>query len=191
VYIEDKSGNGDEFTFTINKPDVVITARTPAGAAVTCGKTVSTDVIVTLVSNVTGVNATATVTRDGVAITWPTDGKFTENGQYRILASAGNTPAVAFCFRINRCSGVLTARAAGHNLSNGGFTSKNVKVTLAKGKKLLGVTLNGKEAKAGAEVKIGDVIEIRYGEKRNRYEVVSISEHAPKAEAPEMYKALP
>ncbi|NLG25807.1 MAG: RNA-binding S4 domain-containing protein [Clostridiales bacterium] len=53
------------------------------------------------------------------------------------------------------------------------------------------VSLNGREAKAGAEVKVGDVIEIRYGEKLNRYEVLTVAEHAPKAEAAEMYRALP
>ena len=52
------------------------------------------------------------------------------------------------------------------------------------------VSINGKPAKPGAEVKIGDVIEIRFGERVSRYEVLSISEHAPKAEAADMYRTL-
>ena len=52
------------------------------------------------------------------------------------------------------------------------------------------VCINGKPAKPGAEVKIGDVIEIRFGERVSRYEVLSISEHAPKAEAADMYRTL-
>lgn len=52
------------------------------------------------------------------------------------------------------------------------------------------VCINGKPAKPGTEVKIGDVIEIRFGERVSRYEVLSISEHAPKAEAADMYRTL-
>ena len=52
------------------------------------------------------------------------------------------------------------------------------------------VSLNGKVAKPGAEVKIGDVLEIRFGDRASRYEVLSISEHAPKAEAADMYRTL-
>ena len=52
------------------------------------------------------------------------------------------------------------------------------------------VSLNGKIAKAGAEVKVGDVMEIRLGDRVSRYEVVSISEHAPKNEAADMYRTL-
>ena len=52
------------------------------------------------------------------------------------------------------------------------------------------VSLNGKIAKAGAEVKVGDVMEIRFGDRVSRYEVVSISEHAPKNEAADMYRTL-
>jgi len=52
------------------------------------------------------------------------------------------------------------------------------------------VTLNGREAKAGAEVKVGDVIAVRFGERTTRYEVVTLSEHVLKADAAGMYKAL-
>ena len=52
------------------------------------------------------------------------------------------------------------------------------------------VTVNGKPAKAGYEVKIGDVIEIRFGEKRTRVEVLSLSENPRKEEAAAMYKEL-
>ena len=50
------------------------------------------------------------------------------------------------------------------------------------------VLLNGKTAKAGAEVKIGDVIELHMGEKVLQFEVVSITEHVMKNEAADMYK---
>ena len=50
------------------------------------------------------------------------------------------------------------------------------------------VTLNGKTAKAGAEVKPGDVIEIVFGERRLKVEVVSTDEHASRADAPAMYR---
>lgn len=52
------------------------------------------------------------------------------------------------------------------------------------------VTVNGKPAKPGADVKVGDVLEIRFGERVSRYEIVSISEHAAKADAADMYRTL-
>lgn len=52
------------------------------------------------------------------------------------------------------------------------------------------VTINGTPAKASREVKPGDVIEIRFGERVTRVEVVSISENATKADAPAMYCEL-
>ena len=53
------------------------------------------------------------------------------------------------------------------------------------------VTINGKPAKPSAEVKEGDVLEIRFGEKMSRYEVLSVTEHATKAGAAELYRPLP
>ena len=52
------------------------------------------------------------------------------------------------------------------------------------------VTVNGAPAKASREVKPGDVIEIRFGARDVRVEVVSVSENATKADAPAMYKEL-
>ena len=51
------------------------------------------------------------------------------------------------------------------------------------------ITVNGKDAKAGTSVRVGDVIGIRFGEKYSEYEVLSISEHAMKQEAADMYRA--
>ena len=50
------------------------------------------------------------------------------------------------------------------------------------------VKLNGRVAKAGAEVKPGDVIEIRFGAGITRVEVVSVAEQAGKDAAREMYR---
>ena len=52
------------------------------------------------------------------------------------------------------------------------------------------VSLNGRQAKAGSEVKPGDEIAIQFGEKLLRYEVLRVSEHVPKGEAAEMYRPL-
>lgn len=52
------------------------------------------------------------------------------------------------------------------------------------------VSVNGKEAKPGTEVKAGDIIAIRFGERLTKYEVLSVSEHAMKAQAAEMYRAI-
>lgn len=49
------------------------------------------------------------------------------------------------------------------------------------------VKINDKVAKPGSEVKIGDIIEIRFGNAITKVEITSISEHVSKAEAKEMY----
>jgi ribosomal 50S subunit-recycling heat shock protein len=53
------------------------------------------------------------------------------------------------------------------------------------------VTVNGKVARASYEVKAGDVIEIRFGEKATKYEVLSVQENVGKADAAQLYRALP
>lgn len=52
------------------------------------------------------------------------------------------------------------------------------------------VSVNGKVAKPGAEVKEGDIIEIRFGENVTKYQVVTLSEHVLKADAAGMYKII-
>ena len=58
------------------------------------------------------------------------------------------------------------------------------------------VSINGKPAKAGADVKVGDVIEIRFGTREVKVEVtfvqetVKLEEKEIKEEAKEMYKDL-
>ena len=50
------------------------------------------------------------------------------------------------------------------------------------------VTVNGREAKPGSDVKVGDVLGIRFGERYTEYEIVSIAEHAAKQDASELYR---
>lgn len=52
------------------------------------------------------------------------------------------------------------------------------------------VKINGKVAKAGTEVKIGDIIEIEFGNSTAKVQVSSISENVSKAQAKEMYKIV-
>ena len=52
------------------------------------------------------------------------------------------------------------------------------------------VTANGRPVKASYDVKEGDVLEIRFGEKAVRVEVLSVSEQVKKNDAPAMYKEL-
>lgn len=52
------------------------------------------------------------------------------------------------------------------------------------------VSLNGKTAKAGSEVKPGDIIEVAFGQRSLKVEVLSVSENAAKADAPAMYREL-
>lgn len=52
------------------------------------------------------------------------------------------------------------------------------------------VTISGKVAKAGAEVKEGDVLEIRFGNRVGRYQITDVREVVRKEEAALMYKVL-
>ena len=52
------------------------------------------------------------------------------------------------------------------------------------------VTVNGKVAKASAEVRVGDIIEIGFGNKSVRAEVLTIKETTKKDEAAEMFRYL-
>ena len=51
------------------------------------------------------------------------------------------------------------------------------------------VTVNGKEGKPGTDVKVGDILGIRFGDKYSEYEILSIAEHAAKQDAASMYRA--
>ena len=52
------------------------------------------------------------------------------------------------------------------------------------------VTVNGKVAKPSTEIREGDVLEIRFGEKLARYRILTVAETVRKADAGAMYELL-
>ena len=52
------------------------------------------------------------------------------------------------------------------------------------------VTVNGKTAKPGADVKVGDILCIRFGEHIGQYEITGISETVRKDQASSMYRII-
>ena len=52
------------------------------------------------------------------------------------------------------------------------------------------VMINGKVVKAGAEVKIGDIIEIQFGNNTTKVEVLDLKESTKKEDAAGMYKSF-
>jgi len=52
------------------------------------------------------------------------------------------------------------------------------------------VSVNGKVQRASYEVKPGDIIEITFGEKTSKFEVLSVNEYATKENASLMFKQL-
>ena len=52
------------------------------------------------------------------------------------------------------------------------------------------VSVNGRPVRASYEVRPGDVVELRFGERAVKVEVLSINEHAGKAEAAALYREL-
>lgn len=52
------------------------------------------------------------------------------------------------------------------------------------------VSINGKVCKAGAEVKEGDIMEIRFGNRLGRYQITDVREVVRKENAADMYRVL-
>ena len=52
------------------------------------------------------------------------------------------------------------------------------------------VSVNGKTAKASYNVAVGDIIEIRFGEKVLKIRVIDVREHVGKNEASELYEVI-
>ena len=52
------------------------------------------------------------------------------------------------------------------------------------------VTINGRPAKASVDVKVGDILEIQFGNKPLKVEVTDVKETVKKDEAKEMYIVL-
>ena len=52
------------------------------------------------------------------------------------------------------------------------------------------ISVNGKVAKASYEVKIGDIIEIRFGQHSLKVEVLAIAEAVAKSDVPAMYREI-
>jgi ribosomal 50S subunit-recycling heat shock protein len=52
------------------------------------------------------------------------------------------------------------------------------------------VSLNGRVARASAEVKPGDIIQIQFGNKTFKAEVLQVLEHVKKDDAPNMYRII-
>ena len=52
------------------------------------------------------------------------------------------------------------------------------------------ITLNGRVAKPSADVKPGDILEIRFGEHLSKYRVLAVAETVRKNDAAAMYELL-
>ena len=52
------------------------------------------------------------------------------------------------------------------------------------------VEINGKVAKASVDVKLGDIIAIKFGEKVSKFEILEVKEIVRKEESRAMYRAV-
>ena len=52
------------------------------------------------------------------------------------------------------------------------------------------VTVNGKVARASYDVKVGDILELKFGEKTAKMEVLNVVEHVGKDAASELYRVI-
>ncbi|NLD87967.1 MAG: RNA-binding S4 domain-containing protein [Clostridiales bacterium] len=52
------------------------------------------------------------------------------------------------------------------------------------------IAVNGRQVKASYQVKVGDIVEITFGERTIKVEVLSVPEHATKETAPTLYREI-
>jgi ribosomal 50S subunit-recycling heat shock protein len=52
------------------------------------------------------------------------------------------------------------------------------------------ISVNDRLVKASYDVKIGDIIELRFGEKVSKFEVLKVAEHVTKDGAQELYRVI-
>lgn len=52
------------------------------------------------------------------------------------------------------------------------------------------VNVNGRRAKASYDVKVGDIVEITFGQRTLKFKVISVRDNVAKAEASEMYEII-
>lgn len=52
------------------------------------------------------------------------------------------------------------------------------------------VSINDKVVKSGAKVKVGDIVEIRFGNNTTKFEVLDIKEHVKKEEVSNLYRMM-
>lgn len=52
------------------------------------------------------------------------------------------------------------------------------------------ISVNGKVAKASYEVKVGDIVEITFGQKKLVFKVTNVKEHVLKDEADSLYEVI-
>ena len=52
------------------------------------------------------------------------------------------------------------------------------------------VVVNGRRAKASYDVKVGDIVEITFGQRTLKFKVLSVRDSVAKAEACEMYEII-
>ena len=52
------------------------------------------------------------------------------------------------------------------------------------------VSVNGRVVKAGYEIKSGDIVELKFGERTVRLEILTVADNVGKADAAAMYREL-
>ena len=52
------------------------------------------------------------------------------------------------------------------------------------------ISVNERPVKASYDVKVGDIIELRFGEKVSKFEVLKVAEHVTKDGAQELYRTI-
>ena len=52
------------------------------------------------------------------------------------------------------------------------------------------ILVNGRQAKASYQVKVGDVLEVAFGQRTLKVEVTQVADNVSKSDAPAMYKEI-
>ncbi len=127
ISASDRAGNAAALSFTIDKTAPVITAA--IGSTYLANDVyVNGNVVVTVSdARLSG----KSVTKNGSAMSWPSNNTFTEAATYVISANDTASNASTFKFTIDKTLPAISAKSGGKAIKNGATTKKDVVLTVA------------------------------------------------------------
>lgn len=129
ISVSDKYGNKVALKFTIDKTAPVITVKTKAKKVLTSGGATNEAYVTVTIADLT--KYTKSVTRDGLAMSYPSSGKFSLEGVYVITATDIVGNVATFTFAIDKVAPVISCKTTGNTpVANGATVNQSVVISV-------------------------------------------------------------